>query len=85
MGVPGPWYEQLPHFRMGFTPSRAGIVNLAGSFNPTTNAELTEVYNNLGNASDFTDITSGTCGHYHAMKGWDFCTGVGVDNGLMGK
>jgi alditol oxidase len=21
MGVPGPWYEQLPHFRMGFTPS----------------------------------------------------------------
>ena len=21
MGVPGPWYERLPHFRMGFTPS----------------------------------------------------------------
>jgi xylitol oxidase len=20
-GVPGPWYERLPHFRMGFTPS----------------------------------------------------------------
>jgi xylitol oxidase len=21
VGVPGPWYERLPHFRMGFTPS----------------------------------------------------------------
>jgi alditol oxidase len=21
MGVPGPWYDRLPHFRMGFTPS----------------------------------------------------------------
>ena len=21
MGVPGPWYERMPHFRMGFTPS----------------------------------------------------------------
>jgi len=21
MGTPGPWYERLPHFRMGFTPS----------------------------------------------------------------
>ena len=21
MGIPGPWYERMPHFRMGFTPS----------------------------------------------------------------
>ena len=21
MGVPGPWYDRLPHFKMGFTPS----------------------------------------------------------------
>jgi xylitol oxidase len=21
MGVPGPWFERMPHFRMGFTPS----------------------------------------------------------------
>jgi alditol oxidase len=21
MGIPGPWYERLPHFKMGFTPS----------------------------------------------------------------
>src|SRR5207237_5317677 len=21
MGVPGPWFERLPHFKMGFTPS----------------------------------------------------------------
>ena len=24
LGVPGPWYDRLPHFRMGFTPSRGG-------------------------------------------------------------
>jgi xylitol oxidase len=22
LGIPGPWYERLPHFRMNFTPSR---------------------------------------------------------------
>ena len=21
MGIPGPWHERLPHFKMGFTPS----------------------------------------------------------------
>jgi alditol oxidase len=37
MGVPGPWYERLPHFRMGFTPS-AGKELQAEYFVPRRNA-----------------------------------------------
>ena len=32
MGVPGPWYERLPHFRMGFTPSAGRNCNRNTSF-----------------------------------------------------
>jgi xylitol oxidase len=37
MGVPGPWYERLPHFRMGFTPS-SGKELQAEYFVPRRNA-----------------------------------------------
>jgi alditol oxidase len=37
MGVPGPWYERLPHFRMGFTPS-SGKELQAEYFVPSQNA-----------------------------------------------
>jgi xylitol oxidase len=37
MGVPGPWYERLPHFRMGFTPS-AGKELQSEYFIPRQNA-----------------------------------------------
>jgi xylitol oxidase len=37
MGVPGPWYERLPHFRMGFTPS-AGNELQSEYFVPRRNA-----------------------------------------------
>lgn len=37
MGVPGPWYERLPHFKMGFTPS-AGKELQAEYFVPRSNA-----------------------------------------------
>jgi len=37
MGVPGPWYERLPHFRMGFTPS-SGKELQAEYFVPRHNA-----------------------------------------------
>lgn len=37
MGVPGPWYERLPHFRMGFTPS-AGKELQSEYFVPRDNA-----------------------------------------------
>ncbi len=67
------------------SPSLAGIVNSAGHFETSSNAENTLIYSNLGNSSDFTDITSGSCGTHSAGSGWDFCTGVGVDNGFAGK
>jgi subtilase family serine protease len=66
-------------------PSLAGIVNNAGTFNTSSKAENTEIYSNYTNASDFTDITSGSCGTHSATTGWDFCTGVGVVKGFSGK
>jgi len=66
-------------------PSLAGIVNSAGTFNTSSNAENTEIYANRTNTSEFTDITSGSCGTHSAASGWDFCTGVGVVNGYAGK
>ena len=37
MGVPGPWHERLPHFKMGFTPS-SGKELQAEYFIPSHNA-----------------------------------------------
>ncbi|HWZ98789.1 MAG TPA: D-arabinono-1,4-lactone oxidase [Candidatus Dormibacteraeota bacterium] len=37
MGVPGPWYDRLPHFKMGFTPS-AGKELQSEYFVPRQNA-----------------------------------------------
>ncbi|WP_321477239.1 FAD-binding protein [uncultured Paludibaculum sp.] len=37
MGAPGPWYDRLPHFRMGFTPS-AGKELQSEFFVPRRNA-----------------------------------------------
>src|SRR5437868_490298 len=37
LGLPGPWYERLPHFRMGFTPS-AGNELQSEFFVPRKNA-----------------------------------------------
>jgi kumamolisin len=67
------------------SPSLAGIINAAGQFNSSSNAENTLIYSNMGYSSYFTDITSGSCGTHSAATGWDFCTGVGVDQGLVGK
>ncbi len=70
------------------SPSLAGIINSAGSFESSTDAELTTIYGNLGVATDFRDVTAGYCGPYagySGVKGWDFCTGVGVDKGKTGK
>src|SRR5664280_1385061 len=67
------------------SPALAGIINDAGGFKTSSNAENTLIYSNLGFSSYFTDITSGSCGTHSATTGWDFCTGVGVDHGLVGK
>ena len=70
------------------SPALAGILNLAGSFYTSSNAELTAIYGKLGVAADFTDIATGYCGPYAGYTsgtGWDFCTGVGSNKGLAGK
>jgi kumamolisin len=70
------------------SPSLAGIINLSGGFATSTNAELATMYGNLGVAADFRDITAGFCGPYAGytgVKGWDFCTGLGVDKAKKGK
>jgi len=69
-------------------PAWAGIVNSTGSKNASTTAELTEIYNHMGNASDFRDLKQGTCGNYAGyltVAGYDFCTGVGSDLGKPRK
>jgi kumamolisin len=66
-------------------PAFAGIVNSAGTFNTSSNAQNTEMYSTLGNSAIWTDIKVGSCGTHGATSGWDFCTGVGVPNGYGGK
>ena len=70
------------------TPIWAGIVNSAGSLSATSQNELTTLYADRSIASDFTDITQGSCGPnqgYLAVTGWDFCTGIGSPVGTGGK
>jgi subtilase family serine protease len=70
------------------TQALAGIINKAGSFAASSNAELTTQYSNKNNAADFTDITVGFCGPYmgySVMTLYDWCTGNGVPNGYAGK
>ncbi len=69
-------------------PSIAGIINRAGAFAASSNAELTTIYANKAVTADFTDITSAYCGPYMgftAVAGWDYCSGVGADKGYAGK
>jgi len=69
------------------SPALAGILNLAGAFYTSSNAELTMIYSKLGSTS-YTDISSGYCGPYSgyaASSGWDVCTGVGTSKGKTGK
>ena len=70
------------------SPCLAAVVNVAGASNgyaASTAAEETRIYGNLGNASVFTDVLSGTDGKYAAKFGYDFPTGVGAPHGLVGK
>jgi subtilase family serine protease len=70
------------------SPEAAALVNSAGSFNASGKAELTEIYDNLGDATVFFDITEGSCvnaASQNASVGYDLCTGVGAPLGLAGK
>jgi len=71
------------------SPSLAGVLNLAAAsgngFASSTAAEEARIYGNLGNANAYRDITSGTDGTFSCKVGYDFITGVGSPNGLVGK
>jgi subtilase family serine protease len=74
------------------SPTWAGIVNSAGHFAASSNAELTTIYNAFANATnyatDYHDIAYGLCGFYDgniAATKWDLCTGVGSPKGHAGK
>ena len=70
------------------SPASAAIVNNAGHFKKLSTLELADIYAHYGKAKDFRDIVSGTCnngGETKAVKGWDFCTGVGASIGTGGK
>jgi len=54
----------------------AGIANLSDHHYQSSAQELSHIYSGLD--AYFRDIVTGTSGKYQAMKGWDFCTGVGV-------
>jgi len=66
----------------------AGIINLAGNFYSSSAAELAVIYANLGNTAAYHDIRwgyNGAYGGYTAVRGWDYCAGVGAPLSLVGK
>ena len=70
------------------SPALAGVVNSAGHFATSSDVELTTIYSNLGNTTDFHDIAIDYCGPFAGLSGrtgWDFCTGVGSVVGKVGK
>jgi len=68
------------------SPTFAGIVNAAGGLRKTTADELTMMYNELANPSeyktDFFDITQGAS---QCAIGWDLCAGIGSPRTYAGK
>ena len=70
------------------TPCWAGVANLASATNGTalgSQAEGTRLYQNLGNAAVFRDVTSGAAAAINCVSGWDQVTGIGSPLGLQGK
>jgi len=74
------------------TPLWAGVLNAAGHFAPSSQAELTMMYSEYPNSAtyhaDFWDITYGACNFYSgsfSVGGYDLCTGLGSPKGLAGK
>jgi subtilase family serine protease len=68
------------------SPTWAGIVNAAGGFSASSQAELGKLYSDP--TADFTGIKQGNCGPYMSVQAggsWDFCSGRGSPNGYQGK
>jgi kumamolisin len=68
------------------SPTLAGIVNASGNLQKSSAAELTAIYNELANPTeykaDFNDITQGD---KRCQVGFDQCTGVGSPRSYTGK
>jgi len=68
------------------SPTFAGIVNAAASKKKSTASELTMMYDELANpseyAADFYDITQGSS---QCKVGWDLCAGIGTARTYVGK
>ncbi|MGA2966150.1 MAG: S53 family peptidase [Terriglobales bacterium] len=68
------------------SPTFAGIVNAAGNKQQSTLDELTWIYGELANpteyGADFYDITQGDA---RCVTGWDLCAGVGSPRTYAGK
>lgn len=68
------------------SPTFAGIVNAAGLLKKSSNAELTMIYNEYANPTQykaaFNDITTGDS---RCTTGWDLCAGVGSPRTYKGK
>jgi kumamolisin len=84
-GGTGPWW--IVGGTSVAAPTWAGVVNSAGQFRSSTDAELSAIYPKIGTAA-FRDITNGSCGPndgYLARVGYDLCTGVGSPLGKTVK
>jgi subtilase family serine protease len=66
------------------SPCFAGVVNLSGRFEKSSQDELKLIYKNKG-GNGFRDVTSGSAGSFSCGSGWDFVTGWGSPVGLDGK
>jgi kumamolisin len=68
-------------------PSLAGVINSAGSFSDSSQAENAMLYRHVFGGA-FNDIVFGNCGlniGNFALPGYDFCTGLGSPNTLRHK
>jgi len=69
-------------------PALAGIFNSSGHFYQSTSDELTAIYKEYGNKTEykewFRDITTGQ-NEYACVKSYDFCSGVGTPLTFKGK
>jgi kumamolisin len=71
-------------------PLVAAVVNDAGNFYDSSQLELEEIYAAPPQDKAFTDIVTYSCTSPSgqsvlAVKGWDFCTGIGAPHGLVDK
>jgi len=70
------------------SPLAAALTNSSGTFAASTEAELRDIYHELGRPTYFFDIRQGSCANavsYNVSVGYDLCTGVGAPLALPEK